>query len=84
MSIKYTSKEVHALSDSAEIPANDGFVPDVSGVLACQLRGDASSSVLSVIAGTFYPFDVKIALATGTTGVTKIAVFHGRPNIGGS
>jgi hypothetical protein len=39
-----------------------------------QLRDDSAATTFYVNAGQFYPFDVKIALATGSTAGTFVVI----------
>ena len=42
------------------IPNNEGFFVDASGTIAVQLRNDeAAHAAFPVVAGAFYPLDVK-------------------------
>jgi len=65
----------HTLHDSTEVAAPVvGFIPDVDGTFEGRLRGDSADRTFKVLAGVFYPLDIKLAKSTGATGVTQLLI----------
>ena len=69
MSIIGTHSVVWAPHDTTEneVPSV-GFVADATEDLTVKLRKDTATRLLPVLAGTFYPFDLKLVTTTGTPG----------------
>ena len=63
--------------DTNEIVANLGFVLATSGVQEIQLRADSSTNTVTLTAGVFYPWDLKL-LHTGSTSATALVVLEAR------
>jgi hypothetical protein len=71
----------HTLHDSTEVAAPVvGFIPDADGSFSARLRGDTADVTLNVLGGVFYPFDVKLAKATGASGVTALRILRFVPS----
>jgi len=83
MSIIGTHGVVMALHDTN---TNDiisvGFVAKLDGVLAVKLRKDSSSFIMATLAGHYYPFDIEIALSTGSTASNTPALIFGSARAG--
>lgn len=73
-----TKRTTHALHNSTEIAQNDGFMVDADGNFEGKLRDDSTADTFYVLKGVFYPLDLKLAQATGATGVTEVYVFNGK------
>lgn len=71
----------HALHDSNEIAAPVvGFVPDADGTFEGRLRGDSADRTMPVLGGVFYPWDIKLAKSTGSTGtVSELFIVRWQP-----
>jgi hypothetical protein len=74
MAIIGNSSFEHTLHNTNEIRENVGFVHSATGAMELQLRDDSAATTFYVNAGQFYPFDVKIALATGSTAGTFVVI----------
>ncbi len=66
----------HALHDSTVIEPNYGFVPDITGNFEGQLRGDSGDSTFFVVAGVYYPEDIKLAKSTSSANTTQLRVIY--------
>lgn len=71
----------HTLHDSTEIAAPVvGFIPDQDGSFLGRLRGDTADSTFNVLGGAFYPFDLKLAKTTSSSGVTALRIYRFIPS----
>lgn len=66
--------EVVSLSDSLTYKDVQGFVPNITGTLAVEMR-DGSSGSMAVVAGFLYPGRFTKFKSTGSSGVTSVTVF---------
>lgn len=68
------------LHDTNEILAGSiGFVANLPGTFEGQLRDDSTDRTIPVIAGIFYPFELKFARDASSTGTTsELLIVYGR------
>jgi hypothetical protein len=65
-------------ADTTGIRANLGFIPSVTGTVDCRLAYDTNYDLVPVVAGLYYPFDVKdIRLSTSTALQTCVVFLQG-------
>ena len=58
---------------STEIPNNEGFYVDATGTIAVQFRTDAAiNAAFPVVAGVFYPLDVKYLNASSFSTTAQV------------
>ncbi len=56
-----------------------GFVADATGSFEGQLADDTADKTIPVIAGQFYPFELKYARTAGSTGTTaELLIVYGK------
>lgn len=65
-----------ALSDTVEIPQNQGFMVSQDCTLVHRLRNDTADRTWAFKAGVIYDLDIKLAKATGTTASTTLYVIY--------
>jgi hypothetical protein len=70
--IKGVAHSEVSLSDTVELGDHSAFMVDADGVLNCKLAHDDSAAPLPVLAGVVYPMQLKLALSTSSSGVTKV------------
>ncbi len=63
--------------DTNEIVANIGFVLATTGIQEIRLRGDTTTQTVTLTAGVFYPFDLKL-LHTGSASATALVFTQAR------
>jgi hypothetical protein len=71
-------KQRFTLDDNVDIPENMGFMVTEDCTLSYLLR-DSDDNVVAdtIVAGIFYPFDIRRARSTGTTpGTAEVTVFY--------
>ncbi len=73
----YTKTLEVAEHDTTEIVANLGFVLATTGVQEIRLRGDAATMTVTLTAGVFYPWDIKL-LHTGSASATALVILEAR------
>jgi hypothetical protein len=66
------SAEVTA-HNTTEIAANYGFILPTTGVQEIQLRDDASTMTVTLTAGIYYPWDIKL-LHTSSASATALII----------
>jgi len=72
-----TPSDTNTLADDfgEEKKVTKGIVSTVGGAVALHFADDASSIVLTLVAGTEYPYHVKQVLATGTVATGIYALY---------
>ncbi len=74
MSFPYpTETEEIAEHDTNEIEKNYGFILATSGVQEIRLRADTVTHTVTLTAGVYYPWDLKL-FHTGSAGVSALIV----------
>jgi hypothetical protein len=74
MSNQYGSGSAEvAAHDTNEISANYGFVLPTTGVQEIRLRDDAATKTVTLTAGIYYPWDIKL-LHTGSASATALII----------
>ncbi len=76
MALIGSSTAEHTLHDSTVIAKNFGFVPNISGNFEGQLREDSADSTFFVVAGVYYPEDIKLAKTTSSSGTTQLRIIY--------
>lgn len=59
--------------DTNEIAENYGFILATTGIQEIQLRDDSSTNTVTLTAGVYYPWDLKL-LHTGSASATALVV----------